>query len=250
MTHALGPISRFPIALFSARTKCRWAGMSLLLGLCVAGQGTAAALQEEGSGPAVIFTKDFPGSTPAYYSVTVREGGEAVFRTDPETDPDAEAPVEFRLPSEASGEIFSLARKLNRFQGLTLESKRRVANMGKKTLGYDDGAEHFASSFNHTEVPEALALLGLFERVAQTQQHALRLEYLMQFDRLGLVKALLQLEIDLDQGQLVGPAQLVPVLEQVLKDRAVAQLAKGRAAQILGKMQAAKPQLPSGARSN
>ena len=230
----------------------RWSGASSLstgakamrLGLlwCFAGLAMAAAAQEAGSpsGPTVVFSKDFPGSVPPYYSVTVQESGEAVYRTDPADD----APIEFRLPSEVAGEIFSLARQRSLFQGAALESKRRVANMGRKTLEYHDGAEHSTASFNHTEVPEALALLGLFERISQTQQHALRLRYLLQFDRLGIVKALLQLETDLDHGRLVGPALLVPVLEQIVRDRAVVQVAKGRATQILGKIQAASLSTP------
>jgi len=100
--------------------------------------------------------------------------------------------------------------------------------------------ERFAASFNHTEVPEALELLGLFERISATQQHAIRLEYLVQFDRLGVVKALLQLEIDLDNGRLIGAGQLVPMLERIRTDRAIAQIAQGRAVQILGKIQAEK----------
>src|SRR3989338_4527363 len=161
------------------------------------------------------------------------------------TDPNDEAPVEFRVPSETASEILGLARQLNRFQNVALESNRRVANMGKKTLEYRDGAAPSAASYNHTEVPEALALTALFERISQTQQYALRLQNLIRFDRLGIVKALLQLEIDLDQGRLLDPVQLVPLLEQIRRDRALVQVAQGRAAQILAKIQAASPQFTS-----
>ena len=211
-----------------------------MLALCIVWMGTDQTKAAE-SGPTVIFTKDFPGSSPAYYSITVRETGEAVYRT----DPNDEAPVEFRLPSDAASEIFSLARKLNRFQDVALEANRRVANMGKKTLEYRDGAAHSAASYNHTEVPEAVALTALFERISQTQQHTLRLQNLIRFDRLGVVKALLQLEIDLDQGRLLGADQLVPILEQIQKNRALVQVAQGRASQILAKIQAASPPLTS-----
>ena len=211
-----------------------------MLALCIVWMGTDQTKAAE-SGPTVIFTKDFPGSSPAYYSITVRETGEAVYRT----EPNDEAPVEFRVPSETASEILGLARQLNRFQNVALESNRRVANMGKKTLEYRDGAAPSAASYNHTEVPEALALTGLFERISQTQQYALRLQNLIRFDRLGIVKALLQLEIDLDQGRLLAPDQLVPLLEQIRRDRALVQVAQGRAAQILAKIQAASPKLPS-----
>ncbi len=218
-------------------TICGRGAATLALAVWLAGPGPALLAQQEASGPGgrgVTFTKDFPGSVPAYYSVTVRESGDAVYKTEPE---DA-APVEFRLPAEVTSEIFSLVGKLGGSPEQSLESKRRVANMGKKTVEYRNGAERFTASFNHTEVPEALALLGLFERISATQQHALRLEYMVHFDRLGVVKALLQLEADLDGGRLLGAAQLVPVLERIRNDRAIVQLAKGRAAQILGKIQA------------
>lgn len=248
MKHPFGRTSRSGSAPLSAGAKI---GARVLMhwGLLVsfACLGMAASAQETGSpsAPTVVFLKEFPGSVPPYYSVTVRESGEAVYRTDPADD----APIEFRLPSEVAGEIFSLARKLGPLRGAKLESKRRVANMGRKTLEYGSGEERSTASFNHTEVPEALALVGLFERISETQQHVLRLQYLIQFDRLGIVKALLQLELDLDKGRLVSPALLVPILEQIVRDRAVVQLAQGRAIQILGKIQAASLSAPSSARS-
>ena len=234
------PILRLFNPVLLTRAKCLPAGRLFLLALCIVWMGTEQTEAAE-SGPTVIFTKDFPGSSPAYYSITVRETGEAVYRT----DPNDEAPVEFRLPSDAASEIFSLARKINRFQDVALEANRRVANMGKKTLEYRDGAAHSAASYNHTEVPEALALTAFFERISQTQQHTLRLQNLIRFDRLGVVKALLQLEIDVDQGRLLGADQLVPILEQIQKNRALVQVAQGRASQILAKIQAASPPLTS-----
>ena len=240
MSYRSVPIPRLFNPLLLTRTKCLPVGRIFLLALCIVWMGTDQTKAAE-SGPTVIFTKDFPGSSPAYYSITVRETGEAVYRT----EPNDEAPVEFRVPSETASEILGLARQLNRFQNVALESNRRVANMGKKTLEYRDGAAPSAASYNHTEVPEALALTALFERISQTQQYALRLQNLIRFDRLGIVKALLQLEIDLDQGRLLAPDQLVPLLEQIRRDRALVQVAQGRAAQILAKIQAASPKLPS-----
>ena len=117
----------------------------------------AIRAQEESSGHGITFTKDFPGSVPAYYSVAVRESGEAVYKTEPKD----EQPIEFRLPAEVTSELFSLAGKLSEAPDWPLESKRRVANMGEKTIEYRDGAEPFTASFNHTEVPEALALMFL-----------------------------------------------------------------------------------------
>ena len=235
MKRQIGQTSR-PDLRYSLRTTRSCAVAVVALAAWIALPGTAIPAQVDATGRVVTFAKDFPGSVPAYYSVTVRENGGAVYKTEPED----EQPIEFQLPADVTSEIFSLAGKLGASPNQSLESKRRVANMGKKTVELLEGGEPFTASFNHTEVPEALELLGLFERISATQQHALRLEYMVRFDRLGVVKALLQLEIDLDNGRLVGAGQLVPMLERIRNDRAIAQIAKGRAAQILGKIQAEK----------
>lgn len=208
--------------------------LALLLVLLTVAASFAVAADE---GPCVIFTKDFPNSQPDYFSVTVNENGQTIYRT----APDDNTPLQFTLPPESAGEIFRLAEKLNWFKDGNLESHRRVANMGKKTLQYQKGAEHYQDVFNHTELPEALALATLFERISQTEQHLLHLQSMMRFDKLGVVKELLQVEMDLDQGRLLGAAQLVPLLEKIRNDRSIANLAQERAVQILGKVQAGKP---------
>lgn len=187
------------------------------------------------SPPSITFTKEFPGSQPAYYSITVSENGEALYRTAP-----GEAPLEFKVSPDSARQIFTLARKLNLFREANLESKRRVAQMGKKTFTFHSGAERYEVSFNHTEIPDALALTSLFERLSQTRQHWLRLEYLLRFDRLGIVKELLQLESNLDQGRLLEPALLLPVLEKIRSNNSLVTVAQARAAQIVAKLKTGK----------
>ena len=184
----------------------------------------------------ITYIKEFPNSKPDYFAVVVESNGETLYRTAPDDD----RPLQFRLSTETTEQIFSLARKLNLFREMELESKRRVAHMGAKTLSYEKGEESNQVRFNHTDVPEAVELRDLFERISQTQQHALRLEYLMRFDRLGVVKELLSLESNLDQGRLAEPALLGPLLEKVQKDKSIVNVAQGRAAQILEKIQVGK----------
>ena len=189
------------------------------------------------SPPTITFTKEFPNSQPSYYAVGVRQDGTAFYRT----APDEENPLQFQFSPELTQEIFSLAQKLNLFREGKLESKRRVASLGKKTLAYQNGLEHYETTFNHTEVPEAVALATLFERISQTQQHYLTMEHLLRFDRLGIMKELLQLEADLDQGRLLNGSQLLPLLEQIRDNASLVQVAQSRAAQIIAKIQAGKP---------
>ncbi|MBI4478900.1 MAG: hypothetical protein HY651_02655 [Acidobacteria bacterium] len=195
----------------------------------------ASAQSESVSQPTITFTKEFPGSYPAYYSISVGEKGAALYRLAP-----GEKPLEFQVSQESAEQIFALARKLDRFLGTPLESKRKVAQMGKKTLLFENGDERNQVSYNHTENPDAVALASLFERLSTTQQHADRITYLLRFDRLGIVKELLQVEMDLDQGRLLEPALLLPILEKVRSNNALVNVAHERAAGIIGKLQAVK----------
>ncbi len=204
-----------------------------LLSLTAAGQ---AAQTASDALPRVIFTKEFPNSKPEYFSVVVQENGAALYRTAPDDD----APLELQFSLEQTEEIFSLVEKLNWFQDGNLESGRKVASMGKKTLAYQNGAQSNETAFNHTEIPEALVLSALFERISQTEQHFLRLEYLVRFDRLGVMKELLHLESNLNHGRLLGAEHLIPLLEKIRKDRALVHVAQARAAQIIAKIQSGK----------
>ncbi|MBI4464904.1 MAG: hypothetical protein HY647_09395 [Acidobacteria bacterium] len=199
-------------------------------GLPVQAQGSADAAER------ITFVKEFPNSQPEYFAVAVESNGTTVYRT----APDDEAALQFQLAAPLAEQIFSLARKLNRFRETPLESKRPVARMGTKTLIYDNSAEHYEVRFNHTEVREALELVEIFERISQTQQHAFRLQHLLRFDRLGIVKELLNLEMSLDQGRLAEPALLLPLLEKIRKDRSLVNVAQSRAAQVIAKIQSGK----------
>jgi hypothetical protein len=209
---------------------------SLLVLLFVSLVPRCWAQSEPAALPSVTFTKEFPGSQPAYVSLTVRESGESLYRTDPD-----ETPVQFQLSPDSSQQIFALARKMDLFRGASLESNRKVAQMGKKTFAFEGGSERTAASFNHTENTDALALASLFERLSQTRQHLDKLEYLLRFDRLGIVKELLQVEIDLNQDRLLEPALLLPVLEKIQGNRSLVNVAQGRAAQIVARLRTSQP---------
>ncbi|MBI2818916.1 MAG: hypothetical protein HYX73_02965 [Acidobacteria bacterium] len=182
--------------------------------------------------PTLTFTKEFPGSSPDYYSIALRQDGEALYRIALD-----EKPTSFQVSAESTDQIFALAQKLNLFDGANLESKRKVAHMGRKTLLFENGDDRGEVFFNHTENADALALTALFERLSTTQQHRVRIEYLLRFDKLGIVKELLQLEMDLDRGRLLEPALLLPLLERVQTNRALVKVAQQRAAGIIAKLQ-------------
>ncbi len=180
----------------------------------------------------VIFVKEFPGSFPDYYSVTVNEKGEAVYAT----APDDAQPLRFRLSESLTRQLFETVARLNHFRDVQLESRKRVAAMGKKTLRYEAGGQRSEAWFNYTENQDAVALAGLFERISITEQLLLGLERMVRFDRLGVVKQLLQIEIAMNKRELVEPAQFVPLLEDITRDSRFLHMAQERAANLLDRI--------------
>src|ERR1022692_1961306 len=180
----------------------------------------------------LTFTKSFPGSLPDYWRVALQENGDAeYFQAADDTKP-----VKFKVSEELVKQAFDLSEKLNHFKE-PLESKRKVAFVGKKTMVWESGSERGEVSFNYSERPEATELAALFERISNTQQASQELQRLMRFDKLGLMKYLLQTEIALDHHDLADPVNLVPVLEQISVGKSFMDIARQRSRILLAKIQ-------------
>jgi hypothetical protein len=199
------------------------------LSICIL-LGISAAAQSQAK---LTFVKSFPESVPDYYRVVILQNGEAEYATAAD-DPQ---PEKFKLSEDIVKQAFDLADRLNHFKGDPMEIRKKIANMGKKTLTYENGAEHGSQTFNYSERPEAMELVALFERISNTQQAIIELDRLMHFDKLGLMKRLLQVEMDLDHKDLAEPVLLVPTLEDIAVNKAYMDICRERAHIILTKIQ-------------
>ena len=177
--------------------------------------------------PKIVFTKSFPGSVPAWFSITVDQTGAAEYREDPKD----ENPLTFHLSGSEAAQIFELAGKLDYFKR-KLESPAKVARMGDKTLHYEKGSESGATTFNYTEDLDGRAITDWFERISETERHLLELERVVKYDKLGVNDAILQLEISLDKKRLVAPEQFLPMLNRVIKNESFMHQARQRAANL------------------
>ena len=181
----------------------------------------------------LTFVKSFPESVPDYYRVVLQQNGEAEYATAAD-DPQ---PEKFKLSEDLVKQAFDLADKLDHFKGESFETRRKIANMGKKTVTYQNGEERGSQTFNYCERPDAMDLVNLFERISNTQQANIEMQRLMRFDKLGLMKHLLQVEIQLDHKDLAEPLLLVPTLEDIAMNKAFMDIARLRARIILNKIQ-------------
>src|SRR5438270_13792560 len=138
--------------------------------------------------PRLFFSKSFPGSTPAFVAITVEHDGSGVYKEAPED----ETPLKFQLSASDSAEMFALADKLDRFKR-PLESPLKVAQMGMKTLRFEEGGRSTEAKFNFSEDVDARLLTDWFERISETGQGYYALERAVKYDKLGVNQALLQL---------------------------------------------------------
>ncbi len=196
----------------------------------------AASLFGSDSVPKVLYTKSFPGSVPAFVSVELLKSGQAVYKE----APDDEDPVGFKLSPEDTNEIFALVDKLDQFKR-PLESNLKVANMGMKTFRFEDGSAKNETKFNYSLDPDANLLLDWFERLTETQRLQFDLERTAKFDKLGVNKTLLQIEMAYNRKRLIGVDRFLPLLDRVAKNDAYLHMARERAAALADAFRNPKP---------
>jgi len=180
----------------------------------------------------LTFTKSFPGSSPDYYRIVLSEEGKAVYTVAPDDD----RPAAFQVSADFTRRIFELASQLGYFHGSPLETKKKLANMGKKTVLYESGAERGEQTYNYSELPEAQELTSLFEKLSATQQHLIALERQMRYDKLALMKQLLLIDSAVTRKDLAEPQLLVPVLEKIVTNKTFLGIAQQRAKIVLAKI--------------
>jgi hypothetical protein len=185
--------------------------------------------------PHLYFSKAFPNSAPAFVAVNVDKKGAGDYK---EAEDDNN-PVRFQLSAPEASEIFGLAEKLGYFDH-PLESGLKVAFMGTKTLRFIDGAKKTEVKFNFSEDPSAQALVDWFERISESEQLLTSLEVSAKYDRLGIDKALLLLEIAYDHKRLVDTPQYLPLLDRVAKNESYIHQARLRAASLAEQIRAPK----------
>jgi len=186
--------------------------------------------------PRVVYSKSFPGSVPAFVSISVEKDGKSVYQE----APDDENPVEFKLNEQDTAAIFGLTEKLEKFKR-PLESNLKVANMGAKTFRYENGSEKNEVKFNYSLDEDAKALADWFERITESQLLHASLERSARFDRLGVNKSLLQIEAAYDRNRLVTLERFLPLLDRVAKNDSYLHMARERAASLADAFRNPKP---------
>ncbi len=175
----------------------------------------------------IVYSKSFPQSSLPFVSITVEKSG----KTEYKEAPDDPQPISLQLTETETTSIFELADKLDRFNR-RLESGLKVANMGMKSFRYEGGGQNHEVKFNYTQDADAQLLADWFERITETIQHSINLEKTAKFDRLGVDRALINLQVSVERNRLAGAEVLLPMLDRVAKGSAYMNRARERAASI------------------
>jgi hypothetical protein len=195
-----------------------------------------ASAQDGGAPARLTFTKVLKGSVPEYLKISVDSSGEGTYEGRQLADPPNPRPM--MLSPATTRRIFALCEQLNYFQNVVLESGKKVANLGQKTLIYESDGRQNRVEFNYTQRHEGEELVELFERIAVVQEHISALEYAIKYDHLSLPGELRQIQIDMEKKALADPELMVPSLEKIVRNRRFLNLAQSRAQDILQRIQA------------
>ena len=187
--------------------------------------------------PTLIFTRSFPGSTPAYFCIRVDRTGALQYKESP-TDPQ---PLTAQLQQADAGALFSMAEKLGYFKS-PLESGLKVANTGKKTFRYEnENGSAMEVSFNYSTDETARQLLERFEQIGATERAYLDLDRAVRYDKLGVNEALAEIESLWLRKQLAAPQQFTPLFNRITTHESYMHLARERAARLRDAFQSPVP---------
>ena len=198
-----------------------------------------AARTSIAAGEAVItYRKVFKGSTPESVEIIIRETGKCTYDIRQlAEDPKAQ---EFEVGQPIREKILSLAKELNYFRNLDLDTHRKIANLGAKTFRYEKDGIANEVTYNYTVNTPASQLQQIFEGLSYQQDYMQTLARTLKYDRLGLYDVLGFLETDLDNGVIPEPEHLLPILEQISNDTHVIEIARSRARAITTRIRNAK----------
>ena len=199
--------------------------------------GAATASAQPAGAAEITYRKIFKTSYPEFVEIKVNESGAGTYdirQLDEEANPQP-----FEISTPLAQRIFSLAAKLHNFQGVDLDVHRRLANLGEKTLQYENGAEKHETKFNYTLDDSAAQLMNIFEGLARQTSDISDLVRTMRYDRLGVNDVLLQIESDLNNKLIPEPERLLPTLDQLAGDDKFIEIARQRARTLAGHIRSA-----------
>ncbi len=186
----------------------------------------------------VTFTCDFPGSNPDHYFLSVADDGAASYDSTGKLTKDSDDDpyrFDFVVSEKTRVRIFALAVQAKYFEG-QIDSGKKLAVMGKKTLTYKDSRRSTAATYNYSSISAVQDLTRIFQSIAMTLESQRRLEYAFRYQKLALDEELKTVEEENNRGSLGELDILAPVLQKITADSSLVNVARARAQRLLAVM--------------
>lgn len=189
-----------------------------------------------GTATAVTFTLDFPESQPSHYAIRVPAAGAGHYESSGRLTADSEVAdsfdFDFSITTETRARIFALAVKAGYFKK-DLDAHKHVAFTGKKTLSYADADRTGDATYNYSSIPAVQEITALFQNLSATLEFGHRLNYDRRYQKLALDDELKRMQQMADSKMLVEVAAIQPILEEIVADPSVINVARARAQRLL-----------------
>jgi hypothetical protein len=197
--------------------------------------------QQQASGPpggvpTVLFTLNFPNSDPDHYSIQIAKDGSSKYASQSKLNPESEDEDTFELEFIASAptvsKIFDLSSRAKFFEE-AIESHKRVASTGEKTLAYRDSQRSFQQTYNYSVLPAVQDLTTFFQNLSLTLEFARRLQYNYRYQKLALDEELKRMEEMQKSNSLIEMQAVQPILSKIMHDPSVINPVRARAQKVL-----------------
>jgi len=212
-----------------------WLLIFCLLAACAQSQAFPAPDPDKDAA-VVTFAVDFPGSQPEHYSIRVPSEGRSHYQSSGRLSADSDVTdsfdFDFDISAATRSKILALAQKAGYFQK-DLDAHKKLAFTGKKTLSYKDARRTGESTYNFSSNPAAQELTALFQNLSATLEFGHRLAYDHRYQKLALDEELKGMERMESTHMLVEVSAIQPILEQIVADQSVVNVARARARRLL-----------------
>jgi hypothetical protein len=187
------------------------------------------------SDPSIKFAMKFPGSNPESYTIAIGSDGRAAYDSLARMSGDSDDPTafhwDFEVSSSGRDRVFALAHEAGNFSG-KLESGRKLAFTGQKTLAFSDGKTTSAGTYNYSDIKSIQELTSYCQSVSATLEFVRRLDYDLRFQKLALDTELKSMEEEVAGHQVEELQAARPMLLKIAADPAVMKSVRARAQRL------------------
>ena len=200
--------------------------IALFLALSMVGQAPQAPFTQ------FTYCREYPSNT-AYEKqcVQLKPDGAGTSRIKRREAAESAAPLTLS-PSARAKFLSLLAATRNLADRRKYESKKNVANLGRKHITLELGSETREAEFNYSELKEVTALSTFFDAILNQQAIVADLEIAAQYERLSIPERLEQLESELKVGRIGDPPGLIPALDRIIQNERILAYAREHAQRL------------------